>query len=178
MGLLRTVGLAAATTLVASGLVACGEEKRDDTGPAASSPRVAMTVSYPGFAPFALITYRDRGGRRCHGLGTLTADGPRVIGGVGATLEAGLAKSGKCLRTEDHDVSLQVRSAGSGAPRPVGGIVRAGVTRVVVAGQAVRPRPSGEFLVLQPAGAGSLGKEIELEYRAGQSRRVALKLLS
>ncbi len=178
VGLLRSVGTAAAATIVAAGLVACGGENKADAGPALSSPRVAMTVSYPGFATFALITYKDRAGRSCHGLGSLTADGPRVMGALGAPLAAGLAKRGKCLRADDHDVSLQIGSAGRGAPRLVGGIVRRGVSRVVVAGQAVRPRPSGEFLVVQPADAGSLGEEIELEYRAGESRRLPLKLLS
>ncbi len=178
VGLLRTVGTAGAALIAATGLVACGGEKRDDRGPAANSPRVAMTVSYPGFSPFALITYRDRGNRQCHGLGTLTASGPRVMASLNTSLAQGLIKDGKCLGAGDHDVSLQVRSAGNGAPRLVGGIVRAGVTRVVVAGQTVRPRPSGEFLVVQPADAGSLGEEIQLEYRAGQQRRLALKLLS
>ena len=178
VGLLRTVGTAGAALIAAAGLVACGGEKRDDRGPAANSPRVAMTVSYPGFAPFALITYRDRGNRQCHGLGSLTANGPRVMGALNASLTEGLVKDGKCLGAGDHDVSLQVRNAGTGAPRIVGGIVRPGVSRVIVAGQTVRPRPSGEFLVVQPADAGSLGEEIELEYRAGQHRRLALKLLS
>lgn len=178
MGLLRSVATAGAATIAAASLAACGEEDRPEVRPAVSSARVAMTVSYPGLAPFALITYRDRAGRPCHGLGRLTAGGPRVIGAVGATLADGLARRGRCLRPDGDDVSLQVRSAGPGAPRLVGGIVRPGVTRVVVAGQAVRPRPGGEFLVAQPADAGSLGDEVELEYRAGGHRRLPLKRLS
>jgi hypothetical protein len=178
VGLLRSVGAAGAAIIAAAAFAACGEEERVDTGPAVSSARVAMTVTYPGFAPFALVTYRDRRGRHCHGLGTLTARGPRVLGLPGASLAEGLTRRGKCLGAGDHDVSLQVRSAGRGAPRLVGGIVRAGVTRVVVAGQAVRPRPGGEFLVAQPAGAGAIGDEIELEYRAGEHRRLPLKLLA
>ena len=137
-----------------------------------------MTVSYPGYAPFALITYRDGEGRRCHGIGSVTAHGPRVMGSLGTTLADGLAKRGKCLRADDSDVSLQVRKAGAGAPRIVGGIVRDGVTKVVVAGQRVDPRPTGEFLVVQPAGAGTLGSAIELEYRAGHVRRLPLDRVS
>ncbi len=178
VGLLRTLGSTGAAIIAAAVLVACGDEEKAEKAPSLSNPRVAMTVSYPGFAPFALITYQDHAGRSCHGLGSLTADGPRVMGALGASLAEGLAAGGKCLRPDDHDVSLQIRSAGEGAPRLVGGIVRSGVSRVVVAGQAVRPRPSGEFLVVQPADAGSIGDEIELEYRAGRLRRLPLKLLS
>ena len=156
----------------------CGEEKRVDTGPAMSSPRVAMTVSYPGFAPFALITYRDGSGVPCHGLGSLTADGPRVMGALDTTLAEGLATRGRCLREQDSDVSLQVRKAGADAPRLVGGIARAGVTRVIIGGQSVRPRAGGEFLVVQPADARSLGPAVQLEYRAGHQRRLPLRLVA
>ena len=161
--------------LVVTAAAGCGEEERVVSGPAMSSPRVAMTVSYPGFAPFALITYRDSEGRRCHGLGSLTAYGPRVIGALEEPLADGLATRGKCLGSRDGDVSLQVRKAGRGAPRIVGGIARAGVTRVVVAGQAVRPRSSGEFLVVQPAGAGGLAS-VRLEYRTGHHKRLPVAL--
>ncbi len=178
MGLLRRVGTVATAACVVAVTTGCGEEKRADTGPAMSSPRVAMTVSYPGFAPFALITYRDGEGRRCHGIGSVTSEGPRVMGALGMTLTEGLSKHGKCMRAEDKDVSLQIRKAGAGAPRIVGGIVRDGVTKVIVAGQRVDPRPSGEFLVVQPAGAGSLGSAVELEYRAGASRRLPLDTVS
>ena len=178
VGPLRRVGITAAAALGAASLSACGAEEKVETPPALSSPRVAMTVSYPGYAPFALITYRDAAGRRCHGIGSVTANGPRVMGALGASLAEGLAQRGKCLRTDDNDVSLQVRRAGTGAPRIVGGIVRDGVTKVVVAGQRVDPRPTGEFLVVQPAGAGSLGSAVELEYRAGQVRRLPLDVVS
>jgi len=40
--------------LAAAGFSACGAEERAETPPALSSPRVAMTVNYPGYAPFAL----------------------------------------------------------------------------------------------------------------------------
>ena len=172
------MGTAGAAALAVTALAACGEEKRADNAPALSSPRVAMTVSYPGFAPFALITYRDAEGRRCHGLGSVTPEGPRVMGALGDNLVEGLTNRGKCLTAKGGDVSLQIRRAGTGAPRIVGGIVREGVTRIVVAGQAVRPRRGGEFLVVQPADAGALGDEIELEYHAGHHRRVRLDLVS
>ena len=172
---LVTAGLAA---FAATAAIGCGEEKRVVSGPAMSSPRVAMTVSYPGFAPFALITYRDTHGRRCHGLGSVTPEGPRVMGALGDSLTEGLTNRGKCLAADGGDVSLQVRRAGTGAPRIVGGIVRAGVTRIVVAGQSVRPRRGGEFLVVQPPGTGALGDEIELEYHAGHHRRLPLETAS
>jgi hypothetical protein len=175
--LLRVASLGSAI-LAATALSACGSEEKVETPPAMSSPRVAMTVSYPGYAPFALITYRDGEGRRCHGIGSVTADGPRVMGALAKTLTDGLAKGGKCMRAEDNDVSLQVRKVGPGAPRVVGGIVRNGVTKVIVAGQRVDPRPSGEFLVVQPAGAGTLGSAVELEYRAGGIRRLPLDTVS
>lgn len=178
MGLLRVVGTAGAVAMAAAALSACGGEEREDTKPALSSPRVAMTADYPGYAPFALITYRDGAGRRCHGLASVTPEGPRVMGALDQSLTDGLAQRGRCLGADDRDVSLQVRKAGRGAPRIVGGIVRAGVTRVVVAGQKVRPRPGGEFLVVQPVDAGSLGEEIALEYHAGRHRRLPLRLVS
>lgn len=178
MRLLRSVGTTGAAALAAAALAACGEEQRDTTPPALSSARVAMTASYPGYAPFALITYRDADGHRCHGLGSVTPHGPRVMGALEDSLTAGLAARGRCLTAQGRDVSLQIREAGRGAPRIVGGIVREGVTRVVVAGQTVRPRRGGEFLVVQPAGTGSLGKEIELEYHAGHHRRLPLELVA
>ena len=178
MSLLRAVAIAGVGALAAVALAACGEEQRVEIPPALSSPRVAITVSYPGYAPFALITYRDGNGRRCHGLGSLTTQGPRVMGSLDDTLAVGLRERGTCLGRDDGDVSLQVRKAGRGAPRIVGGIARAGVTRIVVGGQAVRPRSGGEFLVVQPADAGTLGDEIELEYQAGHHRRLALDAVS
>ena len=164
--------------MAAASLSACGSEEAPTTPPALSSARVAMTASYPGFAPFALITYRDADGRRCHGLGSVTPEGPRVMGALDVSLTDGLTARGKCLGANGRDVSLQVRRAGRGAPRIVGGIVREGVTRVVVAGPSVRPRRGGEFLVVQPADAGALGEKIELEYHAGHHRRLPLQLVA
>ena len=177
VGPLRRLASAGLAVFAVTAAVGCGEEERVVSGPAMSSPQVAMTVSYPGFAPFALITYRDREGRRCHGLGSLTAHGPRVIGALEDPLADGLAARGKCLGSRDGDVSLQVRKAGRGAPRLVGGIVRAGVTRVVVGGQAVRPRSGGEFLVVQPADAATLAS-VQLEYRAGHHKRLPVAVAS
>ena len=176
--LLRVVGTTGAMAM-ALALPACGEEEREDTPPALSSARVALTAEYPGYQPFALITYRDPAGRRCHGLGSVTPDGPRVMGALGDSLTEGLTANGTCLTATGRDVSVQVRKAGGrGAPRIVGGIVRAGVTRVVVAGQAIRPRSGGEFLVVQPADSGVLGDDIELEYAAGTQKTVPLDLVS
>ncbi|HEX8086222.1 MAG TPA: hypothetical protein VF529_18155 [Solirubrobacteraceae bacterium] len=178
MGLLRLAVTAGAAAIAGAGLSACGEEQRERPVPALSSARVAMTADYPGYAPFALITYRDAKGRRCHGLGSVTPDGPRVMGALDDSLIDGLTARGKCLSATGQDVSLQVRPAGRGAPRIVGGIAREGVTRVVVAGQSVRPRRGGEFLVVQPTGTGALGDEIELEYHAGHHRRLPLRLVT
>ncbi len=175
---IRSALSAGAVALVAAGLSACGETERVGTAPTMSSPRVAMTASYPGFAPFALVTYRDAGGLRCHGLASVTSQGPRVMGALDRSLVDGLATRGKCLRATDGDVSLQVRKAGAGSPRIVGGLVRAGVTRVVVGGQSVRPRANGEFLVVQPIDSRSTGDAVELEYRAGRHKRVSLRLLA
>jgi hypothetical protein len=163
--------------MAAAAASGCGEEKRADTPPALSSAHVAMTASYPGYAPFALITYRDADGRRCHGLGSVTPHGPRVIGALDDNLTEGLTHLGTCLTATGRDVSLQVRRAGRGT-RIVGGIARAGVTRVIVGGQAVRPRRGGEFLVVQPADAGAVDEKIELEYHAGHHRRLPLELVA
>lgn len=171
LGRVGAAAVAAAAALAAG----CGEEERADAGPAMSSPRVAMTVTYPGYQPFALISYRDRRGRRCHGLGTLTRKGPRLLGALDASLADALSRGGACMGPDSGDVSVQVRQVGRGSVRLVGGVVREGVTRVVVAGQRIRPRAGGEFLVAQPAAAGSLGSEIQLEYRAGGHRRVPLR---
>ena len=178
MNLLRRIGTAGAVAIAAAGLAACGEQERAASGPVLSSSRVAMTADFPGYAPFALITYRDAEGRRCHALGSVTPNGPRVIGALGDRLADGLARVGRCLDATDGDVSVQVQAAGRGAPRLVGGIVRAGVTRVVVGGRRVRPRPGGEFLVVHPADAGALGDEIELEYHAGGHRKVPLHVVA
>ncbi|MDQ3741457.1 MAG: hypothetical protein M3389_11010, partial [Actinomycetota bacterium] len=98
MGLPRPLASTAVAALAAVVLSACGEEQREDTSPRLSSPRVAITANYPGYAPFALITYTDGAGRRCHSLGSLTADGPRVMGALEQPLAAGLAARGTCLR--------------------------------------------------------------------------------
>ncbi len=177
MGLLRPLLTAGVAALAAAGLAACGEEQREDTSPRLSSQRVAMTASYPGYAPFALITYTDAAGRRCHSLGSVTADGPRVMGALDVPLAEGLAARGTCLRTGGRDVSMQVRG-GRGTPRVLGGIASSGVTRVMVAGRAVRPRKNGEFLVVHPADAGPIGDEVELEYHAGHHRRLPLRLVT
>lgn len=178
MRLLRRIGIAGVAAIAAAALAACGEEEQLGSGPVLSSTRVAMTADFPGFAPFALITYRDAEGRRCHALGSVTPNGPRVIGALGDNLSSGLTRRGMCLDARDGDVSVQVQAAGRGAPRLVGGIVRAGVTRVVVGGRKVRPRPGGEFLVVHPADAGPLGDDIGLEYHAGGRRRVPLTLVA
>lgn len=177
MRLLRRIGTVGAVAMAAAALGACGEEKRTGSGPALSSTRVAMTADFPGFAPFALITYRDADGRRCHALGSVTPNGPRVMGALGAALADGLKHRGTCLDDRDRDVSFQVGGGGR-SPQLVGGIVRAGVTRVVVGGQRVRPRPGGEFLVVHPADAGALGDDIELEYNAGGNRKVPLRVVA
>jgi hypothetical protein len=172
---LSAVGLLVAAAIASFLLLGREEEKRADTGPALSTPRVAQTASQPGYAPFALITYRDRAGHPCHGIGTLTKSGPRVLDAPELPLERALATRGACLGPRDGDISLQVRQARPGAPHVVGGLARAGVLRVVVAGQRVRPRGDGSFLVLQPASAGSLGTKVELQYRAGHTRRLSLR---
>ena len=176
MRLLPPVGSLAAVAAAALAVTGCGEEQVRDAGPSTSTPEVAITASYPGYAPFALITYRDEDGRRCHGIGTLTASGPKVLGANSdQTLIQGLQARGKCLRATDGDVSLQVRQGGAHTPRIVGGLAREGVLRVSVAGQRVRPQPNGAFLVIQPADTGPVGDKVGLEYRAGHTRRLPIR---
>ncbi len=166
----KTLGVLVSLVL-AAGATGCGQERVTLEPPQAQSSRVAMTVSYPGLAPWALITYQGSGGRRCSALGTLTGSGPRVLRAPGASLDAGLAGAGRCLGT--RSVSLDVSSAAGGAVRVVGGIAASGIERVVVGGEPIRPGRSGAFLVTQP-GDGRLGDSVELVWSSGGRETVPL----
>src|SRR3712207_174247 len=159
-----------ATAATAAG---CGEKKAERPLPRPESSRVALTVAYPGFAPWALITYQGGKGERCHALGQLTADGPQVIGDP-APLEEALVRRGRCLEDGNgRSVSLHVAPGANGDVRVVGGIAAKGVRRLVVGGRRVRPAASGAFLFTQPASA-RLGRSVEVVYRGGGRERVTL----
>jgi hypothetical protein len=164
LGVLVSLVLAAAAT-------GCGQERAALEPPQAESSRVAMTVSYPGVAPWALITYQGSGGKRCSALGTLTGSGPRVLRAPEAELETGLAGAGRCLGT--RSVSLDVSSGAGGTVRVVGGIAASGIKRVVIGGEPIRPGRSGAFLVTQPGG-GRLGDSVELVWSSGGRETVPL----
>lgn len=159
---------------VAAGGAGCGDERETLEPPRAQSSRVALTVSYPGLAPWALITYQTRAGERCHALGTLTTAGPRVLGAADEPLETALAGNGRCLDRGHAAVSLDVSDGARGAVRIVGGLVARGVRRLVVAGERVRPSRSGAFLVSQPSSS-ALGESVHLVYESGATEQVALE---
>ena len=172
LGKFGTLVAALALGAVATG---CGEEPAPVDTPRAASAKVELTVSVPGGAPLALITYEGNGGRTCHALGALTAQGPRVLDALDQPLEAGLTRSGHCLR--GGGVSLATARAAGGQLRVVGGMAAKGVRRVVVGGERVRPSRSGAFLVAQRA-PGSLSGDVELIYAGGGSERVPLERLA
>ena len=129
--------------LVTAAVAACGERRRsrDARGADEQPPRSRSPSTHAGYAPYALITYRDGDGPPLpRASAALTAQRPARAGRARPTaLADGLAARGKCLAPERQ------RRLAAGPPAParrarvVGGIVRAGVTRVVVAGQRVRP---------------------------------------
>jgi hypothetical protein len=173
---MRKLGAVLATVTLL-GLSGCGEEKSTIVPLQPNSSRVALTLTYPGFAPSALITYRLQGGRPCHALGMLTGEGPRVLAAPEWPLEAALERQGHCL--DGRLVSLEVVTrTGSERLRVVGGLVRRDVARIRVAGQRVRPGRGGAFLIVQPVDAGSLGRAVEVELRDGSRRRLPLGVVA
>ncbi len=169
---MKKTGSVLASLLLASAAAGCaGQERQTFEPPRAHSSQVAMTVSYPGVEPWALITYEGMSGKRCHALGTLTGTGPRVLRAPAQPLDAGLADAGRCLGTSS--VSLDVSTGAGGAVRVVGGIAASGVKRVVVGGERIRPGRSGAFLVTQSSDA-RLGDSVELVWSSGGRERVAL----
>ena len=174
MRTLRSLGTITAALALAGAGAGCGEEPVPEAPPKAQSSRVALTVSYPGSSPWALITYEAADGRPCHAFGTLTKDGPRVLGAPDVPLEQALAGGGRCLR--DRSVSLATATGAGGDVRVVGGIAAPGVRRVVVGGERIRPSKSGAFLVVQPA-SGALGRDVELVFSGGARERVPAETL-
>lgn len=167
----RAWGLAALA--LGAGVAGCGADERSALQPArAESSRVALTVSYPGLAPWALITYRGAQGQHCQALGMFTSSGPRLPSAPGEPLESALASEGRCLEDGHGAVSLAIDDGGP--VRVVGGIVGRGVRRIIVAGERVRPAASGAFLVTQPRSS-QLGRSIELVYAGGGRERVPLQ---
>ena len=164
----RAAGAVVALALLAT-TTGC-EEQAAPEPPRPQSSRVAMTVTYPGQAPWALITYQGPEGERCSALGTLTGSGPRVLGALDAPLDVGLASHGRCLH---GGVALDVTSGAGGEVRVIGGVAAHGVRRVVIGGERVRPGRSGAFLVTQP-GDDDLGDEVELVFSGGGRERMAL----
>lgn len=174
MGRLMTAGTVIAALGPGAAAVGCGEDQAPAATARSHSSQVALTVAYPGFAPWALITYEDAGGRRCHTFGTLTSHGPRVLGDS-RPLEAAVAGSGRCLG-RGGPVSLAISEGAGGSVRVVGGIAARGVRRIIVGGERIRPSRSGAFLVAQPS-ARSLGTGVEVRFRGGGRARVPLDRL-
>ncbi len=160
--------------LMIVGLTACGGEEERLAALEPNSARVALTVDYPGSAPLALITYRA-GGRRCHALGTVTDQGPRVLGDR-APLYRALERRGGCLGRAHPLVSVQLSDRRSRPLRVLGGLARHDVIRLRIAGQRVRPDRGGAFLVGWPAGTGDAGRVVEVMLRDGTRHRVPLEL--
>jgi hypothetical protein len=166
---------AALLALIAAGALAgCGDEAESEAPIRQVVPHVALTLDYPGHSPWALITYRSDAGRRCHALGTLTAEGPRLLGLPHQPLGLALSGQGRCL-APSRPVSLQVSDPGRNeSMRVIGGLARRDVARVTIAGQRIRPTAGGGFLIVQPVDAGSLGKAMRVQLRDGRRLRLAL----
>lgn len=163
------VSLAAiATAMVFAG---CGEEERP-LPPEANTPRVALTLDWPGVAPWALITFVRQDGSRCAALGTLTKAGPRVLGALGLDLASGLATRGRCLDPKGS-VLVDVDESPGREVQVVGGLAAEGVVRLRIAGQVVRPRENGAFLLITN-GAQALGRTLVVERHGGRRETVAL----
>jgi hypothetical protein len=170
MGTRGALATAAVLAVLAGG---CGKDERPEPLQAHSA-QVAATLSWPGYAPLALITFRDAGGRRCHALGTLTADGPRVLGAAALPLSDALTRAQHCLDAGHRVLSLQSVPAADGAMRLVGGIASARVREIVVGDQRLKPRANGGFLALIPAGE-PLGASVEVDFTGGDRRRFPLR---
>ena len=157
-----------AAVALAVGLAGCGEEERP-LPPTANTPKVALTVNWPGVQPWALITYTRQDGERCAALGSLTTAGPRVLGALGQDLTTGLTTRGECLTSR---VLIDVEANTGRELQVVGGIAAPEVKRLRVAGQVVRPKKDGTFLLIHADPAHRLGTEVEVVLRGGSRTSV------
>jgi hypothetical protein len=173
---MRRIGGICAAAFIAMALAACGEE--DKAGVAqASAPKVAMTLSWPGVPPWALITYTRGDGTRCAAIGSLTDQGPQVVNSREKTLAAALAAHGRCLDRKRGPVFVQVEQSSGREVQILGGLADKGIRKLKVAGQTVVPDRHGAFLLIHADGADSLGTSFTVEYRGGAKSSFAMPKL-
>ena len=162
-----------ATAVTTAALAGCGEEERPQPL-RANSPTVALTLEWPGAAPWALITYQRDDGRRCHAIGTLTPHGPRLIDrpeiALGEALSYGRTP---CLGRHSKSVSLSVRAAPGGNGQLIGGLAATGVRTLQIGDQRVRPQANGAFLLHRAGGATS--ERVRVETRGGHASEHPLR---
>jgi hypothetical protein len=170
------MGAICAAAVLSVGLGACGEDEKS-LGAEASSPKVAMTLSWPGVPPWALITYTRGDGQRCAAIGSLTDQGPQVLNSRETSLTAALAAHGRCLDRKRGPVFLQVQPSAGREVQVIGGLAEKGIKQLKVAGQTVVPDRHGAFLLIHADGADTLGDSFTVEYRGGAKSSFAMPKL-
>ena len=165
-----------AMAVLATGLGACGEEDAKEA-PLASAPKVALTLNWPGVAPWALITYTREDGERCAAIGSLTKDGPQVLDSGGLPLTSALAARGRCLDRRRGPVFVQVAQSAGREVQIIGGLAEKGIKELRLAGQTVVPDRHGAFLLIHADGADSLGDQFTVRYRGGAKSTFAMPKL-
>lgn len=164
---MRKFGGVLATAVTAAGLAGCGEEERPQPL-RANSPAVALTLEWPGAAPWALITYEREDGRRCHAMGTITPAGPRLLSRPDVPLGEALSFGRTpCLGKDQRSVSLSVRQAPGGAGQLIGGLAAPGVRTLQIGDQRVHPARNGAFLLHRAGGATT--ERVRVETRNGRA---------
>jgi hypothetical protein len=173
---MRWFGGICAAAVLATGLGACGDNDAKQA-PQASAPKVALTLSWPGVPPWALITYTREDGERCAAIGRLTGDGPRVLDSGDEPLATALASRGRCLDRSKGPVFLQVAQSAGREVQIIGGLAGKGIKELQVAGQTVIPDRQGAFLLIHADGPGSLGESFTVRYRGGAKSTFAMPKL-
>jgi hypothetical protein len=162
-----------AATVMAVVPAGCGEEERPQPL-RANSPAVALTLEWPGAAPWALITYQRDDGRRCHAIGTLTPAGPRLLDHPDMPLDQALtAGRTPCLGKAHGSVSLSVRAAPGGNGQLIGGLAEPGVRTLQIGDQRVHPAANGAFLLHRAGGA--MTASMRVETRGGHASEQPLR---
>ena len=170
---MRRIGGICAAVVLATTSAACGGSD-EERAPEAMATKVALTLTWPGVAPWALITYTGAHGARCAALGSITRDGPRVLRAVDKPLATALPAHGRCLDGSSGPVVLEVAQSEGREVQIVGGLAERGVKRLRVAGQTVRPDRHGAFLLIHADGADTLGREYEVLHAGGGSSSYAM----
>jgi hypothetical protein len=173
---MRWFGSVCAAAVLATTLGACGQDKKAAVKTAHAS-KVALTIDWPGVAPWALITYTGGEDKRCAALGRITGGGPRVLGALDLPLNAALAARGRCLDHRTRPVLLEIRESDGREARIIGGLADRGVKRLRIAGQTVRPNRDGAFLLLHADAATTLGRDVKIEFHGGGSSTMKLPSL-